>query len=145
VKVLIVHPRDGARRRLREVLEGDGCAVVESGDAPGALEACREAPADVALVDVALCCAGHDDGSLLAELKGDPLAYRTAVVLLAPRDLAPCDARDGLEHGADDILLEPYVPAEVSARVRAAGRTKDLQETLVGQSRRFEALLSRIP
>jgi diguanylate cyclase (GGDEF)-like protein len=142
VKVLIAHQQDGARRRLREVLERDGCAVVETDDAPEALEACRHAAADVALVDVELCC---PERSLLADLKGDPRAYRTAVVLLGPRDLSPGRARDGLEHGADDLLLEPYVPAEVSARVRAAGRTKDLQETLVDQSRRFETLLFEDP
>ena len=139
MKVLIADARRGA---CAPRSSSATARVVETGDAPEALEACRRAAADVALVDVELCC---PERSLLADLKGDPRAYRTAVVLLAPRDLSPGRARDGLEHGAEDILLEPSVPAEVSARVRAVGRTRDLQETLVDQAGGSRRCSSRIP
>ena len=43
------------------------------------------------------------------------------------------------------MLIEPVIPAEVIARVRAAARTKTLQEELVGQYRRLETMLHEDP
>jgi two-component system, cell cycle response regulator len=46
-----------------------------------------------------------------------------------------------LEHGAQDILVEPVLDAELLMRVHAAGRTKGLQDEIVAQAKRLEALL----
>ena len=50
-----------------------------------------------------------------------------------------------LRGGAQDFLVEPFGDAELVARVEAAGRTKVLQEELVVQSERLEALLFEDP
>jgi diguanylate cyclase (GGDEF)-like protein len=83
--------------------------------------------------------------SLLDELKSDPDAYTTAVVVIAGDELPVADAEDSLRRGALDLLIEPVIPAELVARVRAAARTKTLQEELVGQSRRLETMLHEDP
>ena len=44
-----------------------------------------------------------------------------------------------------DFLVEPFSDAELVARVEAAGRTKVLQEELVVQSERLEAMLFEDP
>ena len=116
-------------------------SAVDAADA--AVERCREQPPDVVLVDVELC---RDDGQeLLAALKGDPDAYRSAVVLLERPDLDLDAAVAALRGGAQDFLVEPIGDAELVARVDAAGRTKVLQEELVVQSERLEALLFEDP
>ena len=66
------------------------------------------------------------------------------MVLVAARSSRSGGRGTGSSRGAEDILIEPYLPAEVVARVRAVARTRDLQEALVDQSRRFETMLSRI-
>jgi two-component system, cell cycle response regulator len=91
------------------------------------------------LVDVELC--RDDDEALLAALKGDAEAYRSAVVLLERADLDLDAAVAALRRGVQDFLVEPISDAELVARVEAAGRTKVLQEELVVQSERLEALL----
>jgi two-component system, cell cycle response regulator len=143
VNVVVAHPDPGARRELRRALEDSGYAVEEATAAEEALAACRVSAPEVALVDSTL--AAVNGRSLLDDLKADPDAYTTAVVLVAGRELSVPDAEDKLRRGAHDILIAPATPAEVVARVRAAARTKTLQEELVGQSRRLETMLHEDP
>jgi two-component system, cell cycle response regulator len=92
---------------------------------------------------VELCRA--DQQELLAALKGDPEAYRSAVVLLERADLDLDTAVSALRRGAQDFLVGPVGDAELVARVEAAGRTKVLQEELVVQSERLEAMIFEDP
>jgi diguanylate cyclase (GGDEF)-like protein len=143
VQVVLAHADPGVLRRFTRVLSHVGHDVQALASADAAIEACRERPPDVVLVDVELC---RDHGQeLLAALKGDPDAYRTAVVLLERHDLDLDSAVSALRGGAQDFLVEPIGDAELVARVDAAGRTKVLQEELVVQSERLEALLFEDP
>ena len=47
----------------------------------------------------------------------------------------------GMRRGIQDYLVEPVADGEVLTRVEAAARTKDLQQELVAQGARLEALL----
>ena len=141
--MVIAHADSGTLSRFVRVLSHVGHDVRAYGTAAEAVDACRRQPPDVVLVDVELC---RDDGQdLLAELKGDPDAYRSAVVLLERHDLDLDVAVSALRGGAQDFLVEPVSDAELVARVDAAGRTKVLQEELVGQSERLEALIFEDP
>jgi len=143
VHVVIAHADPGVLRRFRRVLMHVGHDVREVETAQAAVDACRDRPPDVVLVDVELC---RDDGlDLLASLKSDPDAYRSAVVLLERPTLDLDAAVTALRGGAQDFLVEPVSDAELVARVDAAGRTKVLQEELVVQSERLEALLFEDP
>ena len=141
--MVIAHADAAVLRRFTRVLSHVGHEVQALGTAEAAVDACRASPPDVVLVDVALC--GDDGQSLLAELKGDPEAYRSAVLLLERPDLDLDVAVSALRGGAQDFLVEPIGDAELVARVDAAGRTKVLQEELVEQSGRLEALLFEDP
>ena len=136
MRVVVAHRREGVRRRFRDVLAGAGHEVMEAGDADAAVARCQKWCPDVAVLDVALC----EDG-LLARLKGDTDAYRTAIVLIERPELDLDTAADALRRGVQDFLVEPVRDAELMARVQAAGRTKVLQEELVEQSRRLESLI----
>ena len=93
------------------------------------------------VVDESLC----EDGGLLTALKSDAEAYRAAVVLVERPGLNLATAVSALDRGVEDFLVEPAGDAELIARVQAAGRTKVLQEELVDQSRRLEALIFEDP
>ena len=112
-RVLIAHPSQRARDAMREVLERVGAVVAEAGSRDEVLGAARAQGADVLLLHAALGCA-------VADVKGDPDLFRIAVVVVGePGDVA--STLDALERGAHDVLREDAPPAEVVARVRAAG------------------------
>jgi two-component system cell cycle response regulator len=144
VNVVVAHPSPDARRELCAPLELFGFGVIEAADPATALASCREKRPEVALIhaDVALDWSGV---SLLDELKGDPEAFATAVVLIAGQGITMQTAQEELRRGAQDLLFEPVAPVELLARVRSAARTKILQEELVGQSRRLETMLHEDP
>jgi two-component system, cell cycle response regulator len=143
VQVVLAHADPGVRRRFTRVLTHVGHHVEALETVDAAVERCRERPPDVVLVDVALC--RRDEQELLAALKGDPEAYRSAVVLLERPDLDLDTAVAALRRGVQDFLVEPIGDAELVARVEAAGRTKVLQEEFVVQSARLEAMLFEDP
>ena len=139
--MILAHAEAQTRDRFARVLRAVGHDVTCAGDAAAAVERARAQAPDVILVDVALC----DAEPLVAELKGDPEAYRAAVVLVERAGLDLEAAVAALRGGVQDFLVEPVDDAELVARVEAAGRTKVLQEELVVQSRRLEALIFEDP
>jgi diguanylate cyclase (GGDEF)-like protein len=143
LQIVVAHSDPSARRELRLPLEHSGYQVAEASSAEEALSACRVGAPEVALIEHSF--ARVNGRSLLDELKSDPDAYTTAVVVIAGDELPVADAEDSLRRGALDLLIEPVIPAELVARVRAAARTKTLQEELVGQSRRLETMLHEDP
>jgi diguanylate cyclase (GGDEF)-like protein len=143
LRIVVAHSDPGARRELRIPLENSGFEVEECASAEEALSACRLGAPEVALVEHRFAKLGGR--SLIDELKADPDAFTTAVVVIADAQLSFADAEDTLRRGALDLLIEPIIPAELVARVRAAARTKTLQEELVGQYRRLETMLHEDP
>jgi two-component system cell cycle response regulator len=143
MRVVLAHASPDTRARFARVLASVGHDVVQVGAAEAAIARCQAEPPDVALLDAALCHDGED--SLIAALKGDAEAYRTAVVLVERVDLDLETAVAALRGGVQDFLVEPVGDAELVARVEAAWRTKVLQEELVVQSRRLEALIFEDP
>ncbi len=135
MRVVVAHGRTGERRRFQQVLSAAGHEVTECDCAVDAFDCCQHWRPDVAVVDTE---AGR---GLLDRIKGDADAFRTAVLLVEPEEPPLERAVEALEHGAQDILVEPVRDAELVMRVQAAGRTKGLQEEIVAQAQRLEALL----
>ena len=139
MRVVVAHGRAGERRRFQRVLADAGHEVTECDDAVAAIDCCRRWRPDVAVVDA------QAGAGVLERIKGDAEAFRTAVVLVEP-DQPPLEyAARALQRGAQDILVEPVNDAELVIRVQAAGRTKGLQEEIVAQAERLEALLFEDP
>jgi len=136
--ILIAHESGMTRALMRSSLEDAGCLVREAASVQAALDACRTQRPNVALVDTGL---GAREGlPLLKRLKADPDLFATAVVLMAePRSAR--DALDGLEHGAQDVLLLPPQEVDLLARVRAAARTAELQHEVLSRGRVMEDLV----
>jgi two-component system, cell cycle response regulator len=129
--VLVAHPRPAP---IVRVLRAAGHSVADATDLGPALTRARAEHPDVALI--------HDDLALLtAAIKADPHAYAAAIVLVTGAALTPQTVSRHTRAGVLDFLTEPAADGELLARVEAAGRTKDLQQELVAQGLRLEALL----
>jgi diguanylate cyclase (GGDEF)-like protein len=102
------------------------------------LAASREQAPDVIVIDVSLCAKEHVP--FLARIKQDPVLFPVAVLLLADSG-APRDVLRNLDAGAQDVILLPLRDADVVARVRAAARTKALQEEFLRRGRAMEDLV----
>jgi two-component system, cell cycle response regulator len=144
MRVLIAHEEASVRASARGVLEPLGHDVHDCGDATDALAACAAWEPDVALVDAELC--KRDGLALLSAIKSDSAAYRTSVILILDGAPGIDEAMGDLRRGAHDFLVGPDVlAAELVARVESAGRTKQLQEELLGQAQRLEQLVFEDP
>ncbi|MGH2446583.1 MAG: response regulator transcription factor [Candidatus Limnocylindria bacterium] len=101
------------RHLLRLYLERDGYRVVEAVDGPAALEAMRDTPCDLVLLDVML--PGLDGLEVCRGLRD---VSDAPIVLLTARS-GDADKIVGLDVGADDYVVKPFSPRELMARVRA--------------------------
>ena len=111
-------------RGLRE--ENYVVDLAEDGDSAGRLAA--DSLYDIIVLDVLL--PGIDGFELCRRLRDDGID--TPILMLTARDAVP-DRIAGLDAGADDYLVKPFVFDELLARIRALtrrGRTKQLDSSL---------------
>ena len=116
IRVLVVEDDPSARDLLVAILEDDGYAVVALADGSAALlEASRVKP-DIALLDSGLPgMTGGEVARRLRQTSDMPIIFVTAA------DSAE-DIRSGFKLGADDYIVKPFDPEELSWRVRAVLR-----------------------
>jgi two-component system OmpR family response regulator len=113
MRVLVVEDEPELRRVLAQALREDGYAVDEAADGPDGLYKATTWSYDLVVLDLML--PGLDGFALLKRLRREK---HTPVLILTARD-AITDRIRGLDVGADDYVVKPYVLAEVLARVRA--------------------------
>ncbi|MDH4075704.1 MAG: response regulator transcription factor [Acidimicrobiia bacterium] len=115
--ILTVEDERDVRIGIRLLLEDDGFEVSEAATYAEALDAMRRSPVDLVLVDVKLPDRNGFDLCRALRQQG----HRLPIIMLT----AQVDSHDvvaGLEAGADDYVTKPFVPKELTARIRAALR-----------------------
>jgi two-component system, OmpR family, response regulator MprA len=112
--VLVVEDDRSIRRMLERTLAAEGYDVAGVSDGGGALAAIERAAPDLLVLDVGL--PGVDGFAVCRRLRDKGLAL--PILMLTARD-AVDDRVAGLDAGADDYLVKPFAPEELSARVRA--------------------------
>src|SRR5437764_2268240 len=115
-RILVVDDDDHIAAIVRDGLTRTGYRVQLATDGPAALAAVCAHPCDLIILDLML--PGMDGVEVCRQLRtrGGP-----PVIMLTARD-AVADRILGLESGADDCLVKPFVLAELMARVRAVLR-----------------------
>ncbi len=96
-------------------LEREGFEVEHYTEGLGALQAGSEGDFAVAILDVQM--PGLDGFEVLARLRANPSATYLPVVMLTAMG-SERDVVRGFDLGADDYILKPFSPAELTARLR---------------------------
>ncbi|MFC1408521.1 SpoIIE family protein phosphatase [Streptacidiphilus sp. N1-12] len=116
-RVLVADDNADMRDYLTRILAGAGYRVRAVDDGQEALEAVRAATPDLVVSDVMM--PRLDGLSLVAALRADTRTASVPVLLLSARAGQEA-AIEGLQAGADDYLVKPFIAAELLARVKAS-------------------------
>ena len=111
--VLIIDDDYNICKLLELYLRQDGCRAVFAHDGSTALKIFREEKPDIVILDLMLPV--MDGWEVLQVIRQES---DVPVIMLTARDACE-DKVTGLDLGADDYVVKPFDPREVSARVRA--------------------------
>jgi len=114
--VLAVDDEAGILRLIKLELTQQGFRVVTAGDGEEALRIAEEQRPDIVLLDIVMPeMTGLEVMRKLREQSNAP------IILVTAKD-TDSDKVRGLELGADDYIVKPFSPDELSARIRAVLR-----------------------
>ncbi len=112
-KILIADDEAEIRDVLRLYLEKDGYEVIEAADGMEALEVMKRDKPDLAVLDIMM--PGVDGYRVLRNLRE---TSNIPVIMLSAKS-SDSDKILGLDLGADDYIVKPFVPLEAVARVNS--------------------------
>jgi len=125
-RILVVDDDRALAEMLGMVLQGEGFLTEHSADGAEAVEKFREMRPDLVLLDLML--PGLDGIEVCTQIRAE--SGVPIIMLTARTDTV--DVVRGLEAGADDYVVKPFNPTELTARIRARlrGPQQDASETL---------------
>jgi CheY-like chemotaxis protein/class 3 adenylate cyclase len=103
-------------RHTVPILEDDGYEVRSAGDGTEAIALALAIAPDLVITDVEM--PGVDGYGVCKALKADPATAHVPVLICSSLGEA-ADLERGFDAGADDYLVKPVIPEELSTRVRA--------------------------
>ena len=116
-------------RHTVPILEDDGYEVVSANDGAECIELARKNAPDLVITDIEM--PRLDGYGVCKALKQDPATAHVPVMICSSLGEAT-DLERGFDAGADDYLVKPVIPEELSTRVRAL-----VQGTLPGARERI--------
>jgi sigma-B regulation protein RsbU (phosphoserine phosphatase) len=140
---LLLAEDDGiARTGMQTLLSCWGYDVTSVSDGKAAYQIlCRDDSPEIGLLDWMM---PHLDGvDVCRKVREQPRPRPLYLILLTARG-AEEDLIAGLRAGADEYLTKPVSPAELCARLQAAQRIIELQESLKARVHDLEVTLARI-
>jgi DNA-binding response OmpR family regulator len=134
--ILVVDDEPAIVTVVQERLEREGFAVRAVASGEEALAHMDADPADLVVLDVML--PGMDGFEVLRRLQS--AGHTVPVIVLTAKD-EDVDKIVGLELGADDYLVKPFNPRELSARIRAVLRRQAELKALEAKVAHVQAAL----
>ena len=127
--ILIIEDEKNLSRFISLELQHEGYSVAVENDGRAGLEAALDKDFDLILLDL-----------MLPEMDGFEVTRRlqqeksTYIIMMTARD-SVMDIVSGLDRGADDYIVKPFAIEELLARVRAAFRRQEIEESKRASSR----------
>ena len=125
-RILVVDDDPSVTSLLKRGLAYEGFAVDTAASGTEGLAVARDRPPDLVILDVML--PGLDGWEVLRRLRAADA--QLPVLMLTARD-APADQVQGLDLGADDYVVKPFRFDIMAARVRAALRRHQAEQSEV--------------
>lgn len=135
VKVLVVEDESSIRKFIAINLERSGFEVLEAGSGEKALEMAAAYKPVVMVLDIML--PGIDGFQVCTKLRAE--MPEMIVIMLTARG-QDIDKITGLELGADDYIVKPFNPRELTARIRAILRRAESPKAADNTSLCFQNL-----
>jgi two-component system, OmpR family, response regulator MtrA len=105
---------------IRELIEFKlstlGHEIVAVSDGAAAVDVCRDAKPDLAVLDVMM--PGMSGLDAVRVIRSDEAMADIPVILLTAR-VKEADVETGFDSGADDYITKPFSPRELASRVQA--------------------------
>jgi DNA-binding response OmpR family regulator len=124
-KILVIEDEPDILEIIEYNLSKEGYRVFCSRDGESGLAEARKRAPDLILLDLML--PGIDGIEICRKLKGDPTTRGTPIIMVTAKG-EESDVVLGLGVGADDYVVKPFSPKELTARVRTVLRRGPLQE-----------------
>jgi DNA-binding response OmpR family regulator len=121
--VLCVDDEASILRLVEIELTEQGFDVLKAHNAEEALDLAAETPPDIAVLDILM--PGMQGTELITKLRA---LNNVAVIFLTAKD-KESEIVEGLDLGADDYIVKPFNPEELTARIRAVLRRRSSGET----------------
>lgn len=122
--ILVIDDERDLANLVRRALEKEGFDVILADDGASGLRIAREHRPNLVVLDLTM--PGMDGLEVCRALRGDPRHAHLPIIVLSARASAN-DRVTGLEVGADDYLIKPFLPRELVARVNAVLRRSAAQ------------------
>jgi len=120
--ILVVDDDTALRDTIAYNLRGEDYALLTAADGVAALEAARQHPIALVLLDLML--PRLDGWEVCRQLRARPETAKVPILMLTARG-EETDKVVGLELGADDYVTKPFAWSEVRARIRALLRRSE--------------------
>jgi two-component system phosphate regulon response regulator PhoB len=117
--ILVIDDQKDLADLVRRSLEKEGFEVIVARDGTTGLRFAREHRPDLVVLDLTM--PDIDGLEVCKRLRHEPRHAKLPIIVLSARASA-ADRVLGLELGADDYLIKPFVPQELVARVKAVLR-----------------------
>lgn len=117
MRALVIEDDADLREQVCRQLRNDGFAVDSTGEGEEGLFFATEYPIDIAVIDIGL--PGPTGLDIIADVRKAGLDY--PILILTARSRWQ-DKVEGLETGADDYVVKPFHPEELTARIQALVR-----------------------
>jgi two-component system, NarL family, sensor histidine kinase NreB len=141
--ILVVDDDPAILQIYSQILRTEGYEVWEASTGQEGLQAVRERPPDLVLLDVMLPDLSGIE--VCRQIKADAALMDVFVVLVSGTATSTAYKIDGLGVGADDFLLKPLDIAEFLARVRTIVRLRSTTAELRASEQRHRRLVEILP
>ena len=113
-KVLIIDDDTHLREGLAEVLDAEGFACTEAGNAKSGIDSAKKQNPDVVIMDIQL--PDSSGFQICQELRRHSKEF--VLIMMTGRFLSAEEKTQGFELGADEYITKPFDIQELSIRIR---------------------------
>jgi len=131
-KIVVVEDEKDIREVIEHNLSREGYLVYSSSDGAEGLRMVRSESPNLVLLDLML--PGIDGLDICRELKADSRMRSIPIIMVTAKG-EESDVVMGLGIGADDYVVKPFSPRELTARVKAVLRRGQVRGDVVDQER----------